>query len=103
MFKNPFSFDWRIRRTEYILSYTTTMFLIGFLNFLSTSSNVSNIGSIVFMLFAYWFLLAQGAKRCHDLGNNGWWQIIPLYILWLLFVKGELLENKYGKNPHQLI
>ena len=103
MFNNPFSFDGRIRRTEYILSYTITFILIAFANFSSTPSNVSIVGKSVFMILAYWFLFAQGAKRCHDLGNNGWWQIIPLYILWLLFAKGDLLENKYGKNPKQLI
>jgi uncharacterized membrane protein YhaH (DUF805 family) len=75
------------------------MFLIAFANLLHTSSNVSIIGLNVFMILANWFLYAQGAKRCHDLGNNGWWQIIPLYIFWLLFAKGDLLENKYGINP----
>ena len=46
-----------------------------------------------------WFLYAQGAKRCHDLGNSGWWQIIPFYIFWLLFQDGQTGVNKYGNNP----
>jgi uncharacterized membrane protein YhaH (DUF805 family) len=103
MFKNPFSFEGRIRRTEYILSCIISMFLLGLVLSLSSSTNVSIIGSLVFMLLSYWFLLAQGTKRCHDLGKSGWWQIVPFYGLWLFFAKGDLLENKYGKNTNQLI
>lgn len=47
-----------------------------------------------------WFLLAQGTKRCHDLGCRGWRQIIPLAPIYMIFAKGEKgIENKYGVNP----
>jgi uncharacterized membrane protein YhaH (DUF805 family) len=51
-----------------------------------------------------WFLWAQGAKRCHDIGKSGWWQIVPFYVLWMLFQAGDPYENEYGdnpKNPHE--
>ena len=99
MFKNPFSFDGRIRRTEYGMSliiYVLGAFVIGLIiGFTGMPS------SIMYLLLIplYWFMLAQGAKRCHDLGNNGWWQIIPFYGFWLLFADGHELENNYGVNP----
>ncbi|HEY9187886.1 MAG TPA: DUF805 domain-containing protein [Ignavibacteria bacterium] len=48
---------------------------------------------------AIWFLLSQGAKRCHDIGNNGWYQIIPFYFLWMLFADSEIGINVFGPNP----
>ena len=47
----------------------------------------------------YWFQFAQGAKRCHDMGNNGFYQIIPFYVLIMLFSEGENRSNRYGMDP----
>ncbi|WP_417009788.1 DUF805 domain-containing protein [Bacteroides congonensis] len=47
---------------------------------------------VLFLLLclpAVWFMIVQGAKRCHDRGNSGWYQIIPFYELWMLFAKGD--------------
>lgn len=52
------------------------------------------------MLVPYcWFIWAQGAKRCHDRGNSGWYQIIPFYGFWMLFAEGETTANEYGNSP----
>ncbi len=46
-----------------------------------------------------WFFFAQGAKRCHDRNNSGWYQINPVYFLWMLLGDGDEYENDYGKDP----
>ncbi|MBZ0201605.1 MAG: protein kinase [Ignavibacteria bacterium] len=103
MFRQPFSFSGRIRRTEYGLSII--MFYIASI-LISLIANDSSSGSAIIALILYvpiyWFLWAQGAKRCHDLGNNGFYQIIPFYVLWLIFTEGGYGENKYGQNPKGL-
>jgi len=108
MFKRPFSFDGRIRRLEYGLSliiFYAYMFIIVFALqlFLSPTDPANATLEPLVMLLAmvpgYWFLIAQNAKRCHDLGNSGWFQLIPLYGLWLLFANGENGENRFGRNP----
>jgi uncharacterized membrane protein YhaH (DUF805 family) len=56
---------------------------------------------ILFLLMIpiYWFQFAQGAKRCHDRGNSGWYQLIPFYPFWMLFGDSDPGLNKYGMNP----
>jgi hypothetical protein len=93
MFKNIFSFNGRIRRTEFGISYIVSFVLASIFFF-----HVSII-SLFFLVPTLWFVLAQGTKRCHDLGKSGWWQIIPFYVLWLLFQDGDPNENEYGDNP----
>lgn len=107
MFKAPFSFDGRIRRLEYGLSYLIYLvFYIPFNIYLRTSENSYSgpSGTVLVIFFILlipflWFLLAQGAKRCHDRGNSGWFQLIPFYSLWMIFADSDHGPNEYGPNP----
>ena len=103
MFKNPFSFKGRIRRTEYGLSYL--MYIAGYFMSAMIIVPFEEIGVVVFFILfivLFWFLLAQGAKRCHDRGNSGIFQIIPFYGLWMLFADSDPGPNQYGPNPEGL-
>ncbi|MBG6062686.1 uncharacterized membrane protein YhaH (DUF805 family) [Flavobacterium sp. CG_9.1] len=95
MFTRIFSLDGRIRRLEYGISLI--LFYIIYTVILLLSKEFRLLSVLIIPLF--WLLLAQGAKRCHDMGNNGWWQIIPLYGLWMLFDEGQNYSNDYGVNP----
>ena len=104
--KHAFSFKGRTSRKE----YWTTMILYGLLcivlgaftgSVLSDSALITIAGVIwlIIAVIGFWLMLSQGAKRCHDLGHSGWWQLIPLYILWILFAAGNVGENDYGPDP----
>lgn len=95
MFSAPFSFDGRIRRTEYGLSFIIYVVCYVITIRLLESSTVFGLIYIPIL----WFLWSQGAKRCHDRNNSGWYQIIPFYALWMLFAEGDISENEYGNNP----
>ena len=102
MFRRPFSFKGRIRRLEYGISYiiyivwyVVTMLVLEE----SEESPLLSILAYLSIIACYWFLLAQGVKRCHDRGNSGWYLLIPFYILFMLFGKGEEGINEYGNNP----
>lgn len=107
MFKNPFSWSGRIRRTEYGISLIITSvlnYVAIFIAALIADASPSGEGAVVFYFFWVFlvgivFMWPQGAKRCHDLGNSGWYQLIPFYPLWLLFAEGQIGENKYGDDP----
>jgi len=105
MFKAPFSFTGRIRRKEYglsLLMYVVIVIVLEFTILLRPDRTQSAGGSLLFLILViplWFFLLAQGAKRCHDLGNSGWFQLIPFYGLWMLFADSKEGINEYGRNP----
>ncbi len=101
MFKNPFTFDGRIRRTEFGISLIIYFVAYVIVTGIGVSAGLDGGARIVFILFIpiLWFRWAQGAKRCHDVGNSGWWQLIPFYVFWLLFQDGQAGSNQYGENP----
>ncbi len=100
MFSNPFSFNGRIRRLEFGLSYIIFIFSFFLSGFISETIGDEE-GSIIMLALipGYWFMIAQSAKRCHDLGNSGWYQLIPFYGLFLLFEDGKRGTNRYGNDP----
>jgi uncharacterized membrane protein YhaH (DUF805 family) len=99
MFKNPFSFEGRIRRTEYGLSII--LFFVVYWLIIMAMAMIEEAIILIGLLPMYWFLWAQNAKRSHDIGNSGWFQLIPFYMLWLLFADGDVGENNYGLNPKE--
>ena len=62
---------------------------------------LSNVYSLALLIPS----LAVGARRLHDIGKSGWWQLlgfIPIIggiILIVWFATDSKEDNKYGKNP----
>ena len=108
MFKSPFSFNGRIRRTEYgisVIIYTVVIMLLWAM-LIATMTGHASPGITLFLMITLipliYFMLAQGAKRCHDRGNSGWFQLIPFYGFWMMFADGDHGSNEYGPNPKGL-
>ena len=95
MFRNPFSFNGRIRRLEYGISVIIFYIMNNIFVALATEEPLL----IILLIPSLWFTWAQGAKRCHDRGNSGFYQIIPFYGFWMLFAEGDIGSNEYGENP----
>jgi len=109
MFNNPFSFEGRIRRSEFGISFI--LFVLARVivtliaaTIIASQSNASGgmLLSLLMTIPIAWFLWAQGAKRCHDLGNSGWFQLIPFYMIWMIFQDGVPGPNQYGENPKDI-
>lgn len=99
-----FSFKGRINRTEYWTTYIVCTAISITMEFVINSpmNDVGLAGLMIYLIVSIilgWIGLAQNAKRCHDLGHNGWWQLIPFYAIWMFFVKGQDEANIYGNPP----
>ena len=99
----PFSFKGRIGRVQLILSYVMG-FVAWFASFLLFDIEHSDGNGGVILLFLactvafFWFLYAQCAKRCHDLGKSGVWMFVPFWNILLFFAEGEKKDNQYGQG-----
>lgn len=98
MFKAPFSFEGRIRRSEYWLS---NLMQLPFILVWALVANINEAISLLLWIPYIWFVLAYCTKRCHDRGNPGYYMLIPFYGLWMAFADSEPGPNQYGPNPKQ--
>lgn len=99
-FNSIFLSEGRIRRLEYGVSFVLYSYVCCLPRILYNSISPMFIIAWIFLLaLMIVVFFAQGAKRCHDLGHNGWWQIIPFYVFWMIFKEGEIGDNKYGLDP----
>jgi uncharacterized membrane protein YhaH (DUF805 family) len=58
-----------------------------------------SLGIIILAILMVWIGVATNTRRCHDLGHNGFWQLIPFYGIWMGFVEEESGANEYGPDP----
>lgn len=102
MFKRPFNFfTGRIRRMEFWLSLIILYAYSFVIGLIVGVMQWPEVFIYILLIPGYWFIWAQGSKRCHDRGNSGWYQLIPFYGLWMAFADGEPGENEYGTNPKE--
>ena len=100
-----FSFKGRIGRFHYIVSYLGIMLIAILFGFLwgcvdlaagNASQQPPTVMMWILQIFSSWALLALGARRCHDSGISGYWQLIPFYNIYLLFAAPQEYDNEYG-------
>ncbi|RYV02669.1 DUF805 domain-containing protein [Shewanella sp. OPT22] len=100
-------FTGRARREEfwmYTLIYFVFNIVIGTYEYVSGSSWLG----FVFAIFMFLPSIAMGARRLHDTGRTGWWQligIIPLIgliVLIIFYCQDSHDDNDYGPNPKAL-
>ncbi len=95
MFRRLFSFQGRIRRLEFAIS-VFIMFAITMAVGIAYAPKLPLYYTGLITLPAVWLFIAQGVKRCHDLGKPWWYFFIPFFLLWMLFAAGEQGVNQFG-------
>lgn len=98
------TFTGRARRKEYwmyILFYVIFSIVVGIVDSIIGSQVLTIIYSLGLLVPS----LAIGARRLHDTGRSGWWQLlylIPLIgaiVLLVFYVLDSHADNEYGPNP----
>ena len=95
-------FNGRAKRPEYWWFFLF-LFLLG-----AAVSIVSEVLNAMVSLATILPCLAAGARRLHDTGRSGWWQllwIIPIigWIVVIVFLaqEGETTDNRFGAAPSE--
>lgn len=76
-------FNGRATRSEYWTFYLFYIAAIFISSFAGALIGFSSLPNLVFLAMVV-PLLSCGSRRMHDVGKSGWFQIIPLYNLYLL-------------------
>ncbi len=108
--KKYFVFDGRAHRTEFwmfILVNAVVGIILAILDIaLGTDGEYGGLLGSLYSLAVLLPSLGAGARRLHDTGRSGWWQLIgliPLIGLIVLIVwwakAGEPQTNEWGRNP----
>ncbi len=92
------TFSGRATRSEFWWFYLFTL-LISWFAQMAVGSTVAGVVSLVFILP----LWAAGARRLHDIGRTGWWQLIAFTIIGIIVLivwyatDSEKAANQYGE------
>ena len=105
------TFAGRAQRAEYwyfvLFSTIVSIILTVFDTVFDTVFGKSGAGSLsgIYSLAVFIPYIAVGARRLHDIGKSGWWQLILLIpiigviLLIIWFVTDSKEDNQYGANP----
>ena len=109
-FKNYAKFSGRSSRSAYwfwMLWFATIEFFLAVLKVSSDESIIVDVIGLVWSLGILVPYYSISARRLHDVGRSGWWQLISLTIVGIipLFIwtvrAGDSDTNKYGDNVEQ--
>jgi len=97
-----FSFEGRVDRTTYWITIIG-LFFAGFMPAAIVAAHLNEATITLLMLNSIlinYIAISVGAKRCHDLGVSGWYQMIPFYVLVMLFSESSDKGDRYGKKDN---
>ena len=107
------TFTGRAKRAEYwyfVLFSTIASIILTILDAIFGTLSPSGTGLLsgIYSLAVFIPALAVGARRLHDIGKSGWWQLIVLIpiigviLLIVWFATDSKENNQYGKNPKRV-
>ena len=94
-------FKGRARRQEYWMFFLFNMIISISFTVLAIVTGISTLASLgsIYSLAVLIPGIAVAVRRVHDTGKSGWFILIPLYNLYLMFIDSTPGPNEYGENP----
>ena len=107
--KRYVDFKGRARRREYWLFFLANL-IVSFLTLLLGSAIMNSsemaVANTIYSLATLLPSLAVGARRLHDTGKSGWWQLIalvpivgPIMLIVFFATAGTQGQNMFGPDP----
>jgi uncharacterized membrane protein YhaH (DUF805 family) len=101
------TFEGRASRSEYwwwVLFTTLLSFFAAFVDVVTAGDRGFAFGLLT-SLATFVPYMAVAARRLHDVGRSGWWQLLPLtilgivpYLYWMC-KRGDEGDNRFGSEP----
>jgi len=100
------TFAGRARRTEFWYFTLINMIVSIVIGIIDGDFDEFSKLSLIFSVVTFLPSIAVGARRLHDIGRTGWWQLlwfVPI-IGWIVVIvffatKGDVGDNQYGPDP----
>ena len=108
------TFTGRARRAEYwwytlfnVILYAIVLTVAFLISYQTESSVATGVIIFVYLLGVLLPTLAVTARRLHDAGLSGWWQLIGIIpggsiaVLVMTILPGKPGQNQYGPDPRE--
>ena len=100
-FSNYFNFQGRATRAEYwwwALFIVIADVLVNFIDAILGTGFIGSLFSLAILIPG----LALGARRLHDIGKSGWWQLLWFAIIvgWIILLVWAIRQGNRGQNQH---
>lgn len=102
--KKYFVCSGRARRKEYWMFFLFNMIIAFILGFIEGIVGINSGSEESMLANIYYFAtiipsISVGIRRMHDVGESGWFFLIPIYNLILAVKDGNSGDNQYGPDP----
>ena len=111
-FAKYFTFSGRASRSEYwfiILFFWLLMFVTAIIDIVVFPNQKYMVINLIANLLIVIPSISVAARRLHDVGRSGWWQLLyitivgAILLLYWFIKKGDAGDNKHGSNPLQTL
>ena len=79
-------------------------FIVAFGSYMFFSFQTAEAIDAILRVWSFIAVITAGIRRMHDIGKSGWYNLIPIYNLYLSITPSEQSDNEWGSpRPHTIV